>query len=208
MCGIAGIVSTDTDYDFSRIRSFEAYLQNRGPDDTGLVQLNNCIFLHKRLSIVDLSPNGQQPFFNETKTVMAMCNGEVINYAPLRDFLLAKKYRFVSNSDSEVVVHLYEEYGEKFIEHIEGEYAIAVWDKRKGELFLYMDRWGVKPLYYSQTTDAFCFSSDFTSLAKEFLTRKTIDIDALNQYIVFRYVPAPDTLFEGIKKVPSGCYVK
>ncbi len=208
MCGIAGIVSTNADFDFSRIKSFEAYLQNRGPDDTGSFQLNNCVFLHKRLSILDLSPNGKQPFFNGTRTVMAICNGEVYNYSPLRDFLLAKKYRFVSNSDSEVVVHLYEEYGERFIEHIEGEYAIAVWDSKKGELFLYGDRWGVKPLYYSGTTDAFCFSSDFTSLAKEFVTRKTIDIDALNQYIVFRYVPAPNTLFENIKKVPGGHYVK
>jgi asparagine synthase (glutamine-hydrolysing) len=208
MCGIAGIVSTDADFDFSRIHSFEAYLQNRGPDDRGSFQLGNCVFLHKRLSILDLSSNARQPFFNGTKTVMGVCNGEVYNYLPLRKFLVAKNYRFVSNSDSEVVVHLYEEYGEKFIEHIEGEYAIAVWDSEKGELFLYGDRWGVKPLYYSQTGSTFCFSSDFTSLAKEFLTRKTIDIDALNQYIVFRYVPAPNTLFEGIKKVPGGHYVK
>ena len=208
MCGIAGIVSTNADFDFSKIKTFEAYLQNRGPDDTGSFQLNNCVFLHKRLSILDLSPNGRQPFFNETKTVMAVCNGEVYNYSPLRNSLLAKRYRFVSNSDSEVVVHLYEEYGEKFIEHIEGEYAIAVWDSKKGELFLYGDRWGVKPLYYSQASGTFCFSSDFTSLAKEFVTHKTIDIDALNQYIVFRYVPAPNTLFENIKKVPGGHYVK
>lgn len=208
MCGIAGIVSTNPDFDFSRIEAFEAYLQNRGPDDKGSCQLNNCAFLHKRLSILDLSVNGRQPFFNETKTVMGVCNGEVYNYLPLRDCLLAKNHRFVSNADSEVVVHLYEEYGEKFIEHIEGEYAIAIWDSKKGELFLYTDRWGVKPLYYSQTCDAFGFSSDFPSLVREFLPRKTIDIDALNQYIVFRYVPAPDTLFEGIKKVPGGYYVK
>jgi asparagine synthase (glutamine-hydrolysing) len=208
MCGIAGIVSTNTNFDFSRINAFEVYLQNRGPDDTGSFQLNNCAFLHKRLSILDLSPNGKQPFFNETKTVMGVCNGEVYNYLPLRDFLIAKKHRFVSNSDSEVVVHLYEEYGEKFIEHIEGEYAIAIWDDKKGELFLYMDRWGVKPLYFSQTADTFCFSSDFTSLVREFLVRKNLDIDALNQYIVFRYVPAPNTLFEDIKKVPGGHYVK
>jgi len=208
MCGIAGIVSTNPAFDFSRIEAFEAYLQNRGPDDKGSFQLSNCVFLHKRLSILDLSPNGKQPFLNETKTVMAVCNGEVYNYAPLRDFLLSKKHHFVSRSDSEIVVHLYEEYGERFIEHIEGEYAIALWDSKKGELFLYMDRWGVKPLYYSQIGDTFCFSSDFTSLVKEFLPRKTIDIDALNQYIVFRYVPAPDTLFEDVKKVPGGWYVK
>ena len=208
MCGIAGIVSTNADFDFSRIKAFDVHLQNRGPDDTGSFQLSNCAFLHKRLSIMDLSPNGKQPFFSETKTVMGICNGEVYNYLPLRDHLLAKKHRFVSNSDSEVVVHLYEEYGEKFIEHIEGEYAIAIWDQKKGELLLFMDRWGVKPLYYSQTTDTFCFSSDFTSLVKDFLPRKTIDIDALNQYIVFRYVPAPDTLFEGVKKVPGGYYAK
>src|SRR5215469_1946908 len=208
MSGIAGIVSTNADFDFSRIRSFEAYLQNRGPDDTGSFQLNNCVFLHKRLSILDLSPNARQPFFNETKTVMGMCNGEIYNHVSLRDFLLGKRHCLGSNSDSEIVVHLYEEYGEKFIEHIEGEYAIAIWDKIKGELFLYLDRWGVKPLYYSQTGDALCFSSDFVSLAREFLTRKTIDIDALNQYIVFRYVPAPNTLFEGIKKIPGGYYVK
>ncbi len=208
MCGLAGIIANEANFDFSRIKNFDPYLEHRGPDATGSFQQSNCIFLHKRLSIVDLSRNGEQPFFNQTKTVMGMCNGEIYNYFPLRDSLIAKKYRFISSSDNEVLVYLYEEYGENFINYVEGEYAIAIWDNKKGELFLYRDRWGVKPLYYLKTSDTFYFSSDFASLAQEFLPQKAIDINALNHYIAFRYVPAPDTLLKNVKKVPSGHYVK
>lgn len=208
MCGIAGIVSENINFDFTQIEKFDKYLKHRGPDDKGLFKMGSCVFLHRRLSIIDLSPKGRQPFFNESNTIMSICNGEIYNYLKLRQKLLSKGHHLKSFSDNEIVVHLYEEYGENFIDYVEGEFAIAILDNPKRKLLLYRDRFGVKPIYYLFDSKAFYFSSDFTSLAKEFLSNKTIDVEALNHFIIFRYVPAPATLFQNIKKIPDGHYLR
>lgn len=208
MCGIAGILSNQNNFDFGQVERFDKYLDHRGPDDKGKFQMDNCIFFHRRLSIIDVSSNGKQPFFNEDGTMMCIGNGEIYNYLSLRNNLIKRGHKFKSSSDNEIIVHMYEEYGEKFIDHIEGEFAIAIYDSIKKQTFLYRDRFGVKPLYYIINSGTLYFSSDFTSLAKEFLPNKDLDIKALNNFIVFRYVPAPDTLFKHIKKIPSGYYLK
>lgn len=208
MCGIAGILSYKNNFDFDQVEKFDKYLDHRGPDDKGKFQMDNCIFFHRRLSIIDISSNGKQPFFNEDGTMMCIGNGEIYNYILLRNDLIEKGHIFKSSSDNEIIIHMYEEYGEKFIDRIEGEFAIAIYDSVKEQVFLYRDRFGVKPLYYIIDSKTLYFSSDFASLAKEFLPDKDLDIDALNNYIVFRYVPAPNTLFKHIKKIPSGHYLK
>lgn len=139
---------------------------------------------------------------------MCIGNGEIYNYLLLRNNLIKRGHKFKSNSDNEIIIHMYEEYGEKFIDYIEGEFAIAIYDSIKKQTFLYRDRFGVKPFYYIIDSETLYFSSDFTSLAKEFLPNKDLDIEALNNFIVFRYVPAPNTLFKHIKKIPSGHYLK
>lgn len=208
MCGLAGIISEDINFDFNQIEKFDKYLKRRGPDDKGLFRIDNCTFIHRRLSIIDTSPNGRQPFFDESGTIMCICNGEIYNYQKLRKELLSKGHHLKSLSDNEILVHLYEEYGESFIDYIEGEFAIALWDSMRKKLLIYRDRFGVKPIYYLSDSKTFYFSSDFTSLAAEFLSNKKIDIEALNQFINFRYVPAPATLFQDIRKIPGGHYIK
>lgn len=170
--------------------------------------MDNCVFLHRRLSIIDTSHRGRQPFFNESNTIMSICNGEIYNYLNLRKKIISKGHRLKSFSDNEILIHLYEEYGENFIDYIEGEFAIAIWDSPKKKLLIYRDRFGVKPIYYLFDSKTFYFSSDFTSLATEFLSNKTLDIEALNHFIIFRYVPAPATLFRDIRKIPAGHYLK
>lgn len=208
MCGIAGILTNRKNFDFDQVERFDKYLNHRGPDNKGKFQIDECVFFHRRLSIIDVSSNGNQPFLNENKTMMCIGNGEIFNYSSLRNSLISKGHIFNSGSDNEIIIHMYEEYGEKFVDYIEGEFAIAIWDNVKKQAFLYRDRFGVKPLYYLFYRGIFYFSSDFSSLAKEFLPNKTLDIEALNNFIVFRYTPAPDTLFQDIKKIPGGCYLK
>lgn len=208
MCGIAGIISEDINFDFNQIEKFDKYLKRRGPDDKGLFKIANCTFLHRRLSIIDKSAKGRQPFFDESGRIMCICNGEIYNYQKLRKALVTKGHHLKSLSDNEILVHLYEEYGENFINYIEGEFAIAIWDSIRKKLLIYRDRFGVKPIYYLSDSKTFYFSSDFTSLAAEFLSNKKIDIEALNQFINFRYVPAPATLFQDIRKIPGGHYIK
>jgi asparagine synthase (glutamine-hydrolysing) len=208
MCGLAGIVSWSQASDATEWGRLFPYLRRRGPDDLGQRSMGACTFLHARLAINDLSANARQPFVNEDQTVMAVCNGEIYNYAKLRRRILARGHHLYSRSDNEILVHLYEDYGEDFISMIEGEFAIAIWDARREVLLLARDRFGVKPLYYLQKAATFYFSSDFSSLAREVLTDKTLSRDALNLYVVFRYVPAPLTLFHGIRKLLPGHYLR
>ncbi|MGA8499326.1 MAG: asparagine synthase (glutamine-hydrolyzing) [Xanthobacteraceae bacterium] len=208
MCGLAGVVSWSPSNDATDLRPLIPYLRRRGPDDFGQHSMGACTFLHARLAINDLSSNARQPFLNEDQTVMAICNGEIYNHAELRTRVLARGHHLRSYSDNEILVHLYEDYGEGFISMIEGEFAFAIWDIRRETLLLSRDPFGVKPLYYLQKTATFYFSSDFSSLAREVLSDKTLSRDALNLYVVFRYVPAPLTLFDGIRKLPPGHYLR
>ena len=207
MCGLAGVVCRARNDGAEALARLRPYLRRRGPDDEGLRKIGGCTFLHARLAINDLSVNARQPFVSEDGAIMAMCNGEIYNYSALRQLVLANGHQLHSHSDNEVIVHLYQDHGPEFIHLLEGEFAIAIWDNRKQLLFLARDRFGVKPLYYLEQEGNFYFSSDFASLACEILSDKTLSREALNLYLVFRYVPAPLTLFQAIKKVSPGHYL-
>ena len=159
---------------------------------------------HRRLSIVDLSSAGRQPMINEDGSVAVVVNGEIYNHVSLRRELEAKGHTFRSQSDSEIVAHLYEEVGVRTPEFLRGMFAFAVWDRRKRRLFLARDRFGEKPLYYARTGDTFLFASELGALLADERVGQTVDLAALDAYLALQYVPHPDTIFSDIRKLPPG----
>ena len=149
MCGIVGIVQADSRrrYDADDVGRMADAIVHRGPDDQGLIEDQNAILGMRRLSIIDLE-GGHQPIHNEDRTVWVVNNGEIYNYKRLRRTLIDRGHRFETDSDTEVLVHLYEEYGEDFLSHLEGMFAVALWDTKKRKLILARDRIGIKPFYY------------------------------------------------------------
>lgn len=163
-----------------------------------------------RLSIIDLT-TGHQPIHNEDKTIWVVLNGEIYNFKALSSKLKDQGHLFYTRSDTEVIVHLYEEYGEEFVQHLNGMYAIALWDERKGLLMLVRDRLGIKPLYYFIGTDRLVFASEIKAILED-KVEKDIDLQALSDYLAYNYIPAPRSIFKGIKKLLPGhmliCEVK
>lgn len=207
MCGICGIVSLckhePVREDTLRLMCKE--LLHRGPDDEGVYARNGRLGIglgHRRLSIIDLSIFGHQPMANEDKTVWIVFNGEVYNFKELRPGLESKGHKFISDTDTETVIHLYEEYGQECVKYLRGMFAFAIWDERKELLFLARDRVGKKPLLYSFRDGKFSFSSEFTSLFANGLVRKDINIEALNYYLTFGYVPSPMSIYQEVFKLP------
>jgi asparagine synthase (glutamine-hydrolysing) len=206
MCGIVGFVDLQNSLETAeRRRTLARMLRrivHRGPDDEGSLIEADVALGMRRLSIIDLA-GGHQPIFNEDKTCAIVFNGEIYNYRELKRELEAKGHRFKTNSDTETIIHLYEEYGADCVKHLRGMFAFAVWNARTRELFLARDRAGEKPLYYALTrTGSLVFGSELkTLLAHPHIERET-DIEALDAYLSFGYVPDPLTIFCGIKKVP------
>lgn len=205
MCGIAGIAYPD-----SRIPAADVMvrmtrmLTHRGPDEEGFYSSEGIAFGHKRLSIIDLS-GGQQPMHNEDRTVWTVFNGEIFNYVELRDALQKKGHVFYSHSDTEVIVHLYEEYGEHFVEHLNGQYAIAVWDISKRKLVLTRDRVGIRPLFYSQRNDgSLIFASEIKALFAYPGVERVLDPKGLAQTTMLWVSIPPRTLFKGIEELGPG----
>lgn len=205
MCGIAGIYNyrslNPTNAD--SLRQMACKLAHRGPDDEGFYQDEGLGFAFRRLSIIDLE-GGAQPISNEDGSIQAMVNGEVYNFLDLKEELQKKGHRFRTKADSEVLPHCYEEYGESFVEHLRGMFAVGIWDSRKRRLILARDRLGIKPLYYWDDGRSFVFASEIKAILASGLVDRTVDLQALCDYITFRYVPAPSTLFGKIMKVPPG----
>jgi asparagine synthase (glutamine-hydrolysing) len=181
-------------------------LQHRGPDEDGFHIKGNAGLGHRRLSIIDLS-GGQQPISNEDGTLHVICNGEIYNYRPLMDELKAKGHIFKTRSDTEVILHLYEEYKEDCLNKLWGMFAFAIWDEKNQQMFLARDRAGKKPLYYAHTNDMFLFASELKSLLADPGVKRIVDEKAIHDYLTYQYVPAPATIFKGIKKLPPGCYI-
>jgi asparagine synthase (glutamine-hydrolysing) len=207
MCGINGFNFRDE----SLIQKMNEKIKHRGPDQDGIFLDEGISLGHRRLSIIDLSENGKQPMFNEDKSLYIIFNGEIYNFKELRKDLEVRGHKFISNTDTEVVLHLYEEKKEKCLELLNGIFAFAIWDKNKKELFLARDRIGVKPLYYywdskCGTCDVphprFIFSSEIKAILEHDIKRE-IDPEALNHYFRLMYVPAPLTMFKGIYKLPQ-----
>jgi asparagine synthase (glutamine-hydrolysing) len=139
-------------------------LHHRGPDGNGSFAHNNCLLVHTRLSIIDTSASGAQPFYNEDKTIVAVINGELYNFAPLKEQLIKKGHIFIGNSDCEIVPHLYEEYGKALFEKLEGMFAIALFDTKQNKLLLARDRFGIKPLYYTHQQNTLYFGSELKAI--------------------------------------------
>jgi asparagine synthase (glutamine-hydrolysing) len=205
MCGIAGIVDVGAQVVSSEteLRHMIMQLRHRGPDGYGFYQNRTVGLAHARLSIIDLS-SGTQPIHNEDKTVWVVFNGEIFNYIELRQDLEKIGHRFYTQSDTEVIVHLYEEYGDDFARHLNGQFAIALWDKTKQRLVLLRDRPGILPLYYSIRNGRLFFASEIKSILAGFGTAPTLDPDALDQLMTFWAPVSPQTLFQGIQEVRPG----
>ncbi len=205
MCGIAGFVGEGSE---KVLRDMAETVRHRGPDDLGVYHSGTVGLAHTRLSILDLSARGHQPMWNDRGDIAVIFNGEIYNFKELKEeFRLAEKYRFQSETDTEVVLHLYEELGERCFEKFDGMFAIALYDTRSGKLLLARDRMGEKPLYWGVCGETFVFGSELnTVLAHPSVTRK-LSHTALAQYLVREYVPTPHSIFENIFKLEPAHYL-
>lgn len=210
MCGIFGYVSVDDQVRPEILHRMGATLRHRGPDDQGeWINHTESVSIglgHNRLSIIDLSPAGHQPMCNEDGTIWLTCNGEIYNYHELRSELIAKGHTFKSGSDSETIVHLYEEAGVGCLERLRGMFAFALWDENRQSLFIARDRIGKKPMHYAVYDKGIAFASEIKALLRHPKIAREIDFSALNKYLTFEYVPTPHTLFRSIKKLKPGHY--
>ena len=206
MCGIAGFVGTGSRRDLAVMSTL---LAHRGPDGEGFYEdPDRRLFLaHRRLAILDIA-GGSQPMWNEDSTVAVIFNGEIYNHAELRDDLTARGHRFRSDhSDTEVLVHGYEEWGDDLPCRLNGMFAFAIYDQPRARLFLARDRFGEKPLFYSANPRFFAFASELRSLASHPAVDRTFDRRALQKFFAYGYLPAPNTPFMGARKLPAGCYL-
>lgn len=208
MCGIAGLANCGDKEVLGRMAHVQAH---RGPDDSGLWERRfpdgSYIGLgSRRLAILDLSADGHMPMCNEDGTVWITYNGEIYNFAELRRELQAKGHQFASNTDTEVVIHLYEQEGADCVHRLKGMFAFAICDLRSGkpELFLARDHFGIKPFYYAHHGRKFAFASEVKALLHVPEIEAAIDLESLHQYLTFLWVPDPKTMFRGIYKLPAG----
>jgi asparagine synthase (glutamine-hydrolysing) len=202
MCGICGKYSTQG-VGRSELEAMARAIAHRGPDDEGFFLDGPVGLASRRLSIIDLE-TGHQPLSNEDGSCWIVFNGEIYNYRQLRGELEAGGHVFATESDTEIIVHLYEEEGERCVERLDGMFALAIWDKREEKLLLARDPLGQKPLFYRQTGGDLVFGSEVKAiLAAERCDRK-LDHQALHHYLSLRFIPAPRTMFEGISKLPPG----
>jgi len=203
MCGIAGILAPGRPAAVlaTQVARMRMAMQHRGPDGMGNFIADGIALGHARLAIIDLRETGQQPMANEDGSLHLVVNGEIYNYRQLRADLQARGHRFRSHSDSEVVLHLYEEYGDDCLHHLDGMFALALWDAPRHRLLLARDRFGIKPLYLAQQGDAVYFASELTALIRSGEIQVELDRYALYSYMAFSYVPAPLSILKGIQKL-------
>jgi asparagine synthase (glutamine-hydrolysing) len=205
MCGICGLVSLDgaTAPDPAALAAMNETLVHRGPDSDGSVIDGPCGLAMRRLSIIDLA-GGDQPIANEDGRIQVIQNGEIYNYRELMEELRGRGHTFSTHSDTEVLVHLYEERGPAFVEALRGMFAIAIWDARHGRLVLARDRFGIKPLYYRVADGVLSFASELKALLRQPGFSREIDPDALEAFLAFNSIPAPLTIFTEARKLPAG----
>src|SRR6202040_144256 len=213
VCGICGTAFANRTSDAeTQVRAMAAALQHRGPDEDGFLvndsRAPGLALGMRRLSIIDL-PGGHQPAWNEAKDVAVIYNGEIYNYRELRERLTSLGHTFSTQSDTEVLVHAWEEWGEDCLPQLRGMFAFALLDLRRRHatvpvLFLARDPLGIKPLYYTQTPDGFAFASEIRALLASGLCSKQISQDALTAYLLFGSVSEPVTLLEGVFSLPPG----
>jgi len=204
MCGICGFCFSDKrTVDRNILARMTSTLQHRGPDDEGYYADAGIALGHRRLSIIDLD-TGKQPIHNEDETIYVVFNGEIYNFPKLKKELEKKGHRFYTKTDTEVLVHLYEESGERCVESLAGMFAFAIWDGKKRKLLLARDRIGIKPLYYSYNGKGLAFASEPKALLQLPWVDRRLDPQALSHYLSYDFIPAPYCIYEDIKKVPPG----
>lgn len=206
MCGIAGFYGRVDEKSNSVITRMLTRIKHRGPDQSGIYTSNDIVLGSVRLSIIDLR-GGTMPISNHDKSLWIVFNGEIFNYIELREELLQKNYMFNTASDTEVIVHLYEEYGPEFINKLNGQFAIAIWDKNKQELFLARDRVGIRPLFYTEVGESFVFASEIKSMLEFPNIDLKISPKCLSEFFTFWTALSPNTTFEGIYELPPGNYM-
>jgi asparagine synthase (glutamine-hydrolysing) len=208
MCGICGKLYFDIEQrvDPAQLDRMMGALSHRGPDGQGKYLAGRVGLGHTRLAIIDLS-TGDQPMTNEDETIWLVYNGEVYNFGELREELIGKGHKFRSTSDTEVIIHLYEEYGDECARRLRGMFAFALWDDTAKTLFVARDRVGIKPLYYMNTGKAFLFASEIKSLLRADEAQREVDPQAIHRFLTFLYLPGDRTLFKGIRKLEPGHYL-
>jgi asparagine synthase (glutamine-hydrolysing) len=209
MCGFAGYINLR---DGSRVAEetlprMVGTLVHRGPDSSGYFSDDNLHMGFRRLSIIDLT-GGDQPLFNEDRSVVLLCNGEIYNYRELKKELMAKGHTFRTNSDVEVLLHLYEEDGIGFLNKLNGQFAFVLYDRKEKRLFLARDHFGINPLYYTLTNGVFIFASEIKAILEHPLVKREVDLTGLDQILSFPGLVSPRTMFKGIESLKSGHYIE
>jgi asparagine synthase (glutamine-hydrolysing) len=209
MCGILGQINKEKPIDKGVFEKMLETMAHRGPDGKGTyLSVDKRIALgHRRLALIDLSERAIQPLYNEDKTIWLTVNGEIYNYPELKKMLLQKGHRFHSDSDSEVIIHGYEEWGFEVLSHIKGMFALGLWDEKKQILFLARDRFGIKPLYYFNGKKSFMFSSEIKGIIKSPDFTKDIDFSSFCDFFTYRYIPSPKTIWQNVYKIPPAHYL-
>lgn len=208
MCGIAGVISTkEPAVSLKQLRTMARSIAHRGPDDEGIYRYRGVGFAFRRLAIIDTSSAGHQPMYNHDDSLVIIFNGEIYNYQELRLSLKRKGHRFLTKTDTEVILAAYTEYGPACVEHLNGMFAFAIHDRQKKRIFFARDRFGIKPFYYAQQRGTFSFASEVKALLTLPTTKRDVDFEALNEYFTFQNVLSDRTLFAGVKILPPGNYL-
>jgi len=201
MCGIFGIVSKEP-YEFD-LEKFTDTIAHRGPDECGYFRDEHIGMGHRRLRVIDLS-SGQQPIYNEDRSQCIIFNGEIYNYMEIRAELLQHRHRFSTNSDTETILHAYEQWGERCVDRLRGMFAFAIWDTVHKKLFIARDRLGIKPVFYAHIGNRLYFASEMKAILADPSVPRNIDEEALVSYFMLSYIPAPLSIFQHIRKLPAG----
>ena len=205
MCGIVGFTNNVGNAD-EVIGKMMDRIRHRGPDAEGRYIDDNIALGHRRLSIIDISSSGDQPIFNEDNSLVIIFNGEIYNYMEIREKLVASGHSFRTNTDTEVLIHGYEEYGVKLLEMLRGMFSFVIWDKNKKELFGARDFFGIKPLYYANMNGTLMFGSEIKSFLEHPAFVKELNTSALENYLTFQYSPTSETFFKNVYKLPPAHY--
>jgi len=200
MCGIVGVRG---EVNKGLLKKMNDVIRHRGPDDSGIFLDDKIGLGNRRLSIIDIK-GGHQPIHNEDESIWITYNGEIYNFLELKKYLEDKGHRFYTNTDTEVIIHLYEEFGNNCVNKLRGMFAFAIWDSEKNRLFLARDRLGIKPLYYTINNGNIIFASEIKSILQYPNVKRKINLHALNYFLTLRYIPGPDTIFDDIYKLQPG----
>ena len=207
MCGIVGFTNNIDNSD-EVLEKMMDRIKHRGPDAEGKYIDDGIALGHRRLSIIDVSSSGDQPIFNEDGSLVIIFNGEIYNYQSIREKLVAAGHTFKTNTDTEVLIHGYEEFGEKLLNMLRGMFSFVIWDKNKKELFGARDFFGIKPMYYANMNGTLMFGSEIKSFLEHPKFTKELNTSALENYLTFQYSPTSETFFKNVYKLPPAHYFK